>query len=222
LILGNRHRILAASCPAGPAFEGGAIACGMPALDGAIEQVRISEDGRIDFDVIGGGRPEGICGSGLVSLMSELMRTGRMNERGRFEDGADRIALDEANHIYFLESDVNELAQAKGANVAGLHAVFSNYGAAFGDVDVFYLAGGFGRNLDLDAAMRIGLVPSIPPSRCVQVGNAAIEGATLALVSERKRRELEDLVRRVEHCRLETHPQFFDFFVDGCQFQSAA
>ncbi|HUA58166.1 MAG TPA: ASKHA domain-containing protein [Verrucomicrobiae bacterium] len=219
LIVGNRHRILAASCPAGPAFEGGAIACGMPALEGAIENVRIGDHGHIDFDVLGGGAPLGICGSGLVSLMSELMRTGRMNERGRFEDGAHRIDLDEANNIYFLESDVNELAQAKGANVAGLQTVFSNYGLGFGDIDVFYLAGGFGRRLDVEAAIRIGLIPEIDRSRIVQVGNAAIEGATMALVSEDRRRELEELVRRAEHCRLETHPRFFDFFVDGCQFQ---
>ena len=218
LIVGNRHRILAASCPAGPAFEGGAIACGMPALDGAIERVRIDDAGRFHLEVIGGGKPAGICGSGLVSLMSELMRTGQMNERGRFEDGIERITVDEAGEVYFLESDVNELAQAKGANVAGLQAVFSNYGIRFGDVEVFYLAGGFGRRLDVDAAIRIGLIPAIPKSRIVQVGNAAIEGATIALVSESKRREMEELARRVEHCRLETHPRFFDFFVDGCQF----
>ena len=219
LIVGNRHRILAASCPAGPAFEGGAIACGMPALDGAIERVHIRGEGEMELEVIGGGAPGGICGSGLVSLMSELMRTGRMNERGRFDDGVDRIVLDSANGIYFLESDVNELAQAKGANVAGLQTVFANYGIGFDDIDVFYLAGGFGRRLDIDSAVRIGLIPAIPKSRFVQAGNAAIEGATIALISEAKRREMEELALRVEHCRLETHPRFFDFFVDGCQFQ---
>jgi uncharacterized 2Fe-2S/4Fe-4S cluster protein (DUF4445 family) len=220
LIMGNRHRILAASCPAGPAFEGGAIACGMPALDGAIENVHIDGAGEFQLDVIGGRAPLGICGSGLVSLMSELMRTGRMNDRGRFEHDVDRIVLDETNSIYFLESDVNELAQAKGANVAGLQTVFANYGIGFEDVDVFYLAGGFGRHLDVDAAARIGLIPGIPKSRIVQVGNAAIEGATMALLSPAKRQEMEAMVRRVEHCRLETHPAFFDFFVDGCQFQA--
>jgi len=219
LIMGNRHRILAASCPAGPAFEGGAIACGMPALDGAIEDVRIDDEGGFQLDVIGGGAPLGICGSGLVSLMSELMRTGRMNDRGRFEHDVERMVLDEANNVYFVESDVNELAQAKGANVAGLQTVFSNYGIGFDQVDVFYLAGGFGRHLDVDAAARIGLIPGIAKSRIVQVGNAAIEGASMALLSPAKRQEMEDLVRRVEHCRLETHPDFFDFFVDGCQFR---
>jgi uncharacterized 2Fe-2S/4Fe-4S cluster protein (DUF4445 family) len=219
LILGNKHRILAASCPAGPAFEGGAISCGMPGLDSAIEDIAINPDGTFRLGVIGDITPEGICGSGLVDLLSELLRTGRMNEMGRFEDGAHRIAIDPQHGIYFLESDVNELAQAKGANVAGLHTVFSNYGVDFDDVDVFYLAGGFGRHLKTDASRRIGLIPNIPDSKIVQVGNAAIEGACIALLSRSKRDELEQLVKRVEHCRLETHPRFFDFFVEGCQFK---
>jgi uncharacterized 2Fe-2S/4Fe-4S cluster protein (DUF4445 family) len=225
LIVGNRHRILAASCPAGPAFEGGAIACGMPALDGAIEDVRIQDDGNFRLGVIGDGKPEGICGSGLVDLLSELLRTDRMNEMGRFTDDCKRITLfhDEAaggdGDVFLLESDVNELAQAKGANVAGLQVVFSSYGIEFTDVEVFYLAGGFGRHLNVEASKRIGLVPALDSRKIVQAGNTAIEGATIALMSKSKRRELEDLVKRVEHCRLETHPNFFDFFVEGCQFK---
>src|SRR5690606_9614012 len=143
LIVGNRHRILAASCPAGPAFEGGAIACGMPALDGAIESVAIADDGSVSIRVIGDVAPQGICGSGLIDALSELRRTGRMNAMGRFDDDADRVMLDAARDIYLSESDVNELAQAKGANVAGLRTVLSHYGASFDDIDVFYLAGGF-------------------------------------------------------------------------------
>jgi uncharacterized 2Fe-2S/4Fe-4S cluster protein (DUF4445 family) len=223
LIVGNRHRILAASCPAGPAFEGGAIACGMPALEGAIEEVSIADDGSFRLRVIGDGEPEGICGSGLVDILSELLRTGRMNAMGRFEDGSSRIALyqdeREGKSIYVLESDVNELAQAKGANVAGLHVVFSTYGLDFDRIDTFYLAGGFGRHLKVEASKRIGLIPSLDSAKIVQAGNVAIEGATLALLSKRKRQELEELVKRVEHCRLETHPSFFEFFVEGCQFK---
>jgi uncharacterized 2Fe-2S/4Fe-4S cluster protein (DUF4445 family) len=220
LVVGNRHRILAASCPAGPAFEGGAIACGMPALEGAVEDVALDDRGAVTLGVIGGGDPQGICGSGLIDVLSELRRTGRMNEMGRFEDGTDRIVLDPAHDIYLLERDVNELAQAKGANVAGLRTVFSQYGLSFDDIDVFYLAGGFGRHLKVDASKRIGLIPNLPEDRIVRIGNAAIEGASMALLSRAKRRELETLVRRVEHCRLETHPDFFDFFVFGCQFSA--
>jgi uncharacterized 2Fe-2S/4Fe-4S cluster protein (DUF4445 family) len=222
LIVGNKDRILAASCPAGPAFEGGAIACGMPALDGAIEEVAIEDDGRFRLKVIGDGKPEGICGSGLVDALSELLRTGQMNDKGRFEDDVRRITFWDGagdGDVFLLESDVNELAQAKGANVAGLHVVFSTFGIDFEDIDVFYLAGGFGRHLKVAASKRIGLVPYIDSQKIVQAGNTAIEGATIALLSRRKRRELEELVKKVEHCRLETHPSFFEFFVEGCQFK---
>ena len=222
LIVGNKHRILAASCPAGPAFEGGAIACGMPALDGAIETVEIGEDGSFRLGVIGDVTPEGICGSGLIDVLSELLRTGRMNDMGRFTEDNKRVTLWRGGdkEIFLLESDVNELAQAKGANVAGLQAVFSNYGIEFDEIEVFYLAGGFGRHLNVEASKRIGLVPSLATEKIVQAGNTAIEGATIALLSKAKRRELEELVRRVEHCRLETHPNFFEFFVEGCQFKA--
>ncbi len=225
LIVGNKDRILAASCPAGPAFEGGAISCGMPALDGAVEEVALDEDGSFRLKVIGDGKPEGVCGSGLVDALSELLRTEQMNDKGRFEDDVRRVTLwsggpgREDEDVFLLESDVNELAQAKGANVAGLHVVFSTFGIDFEDIDVFYLAGGFGRHLKVEASKRIGLVPWIDSLKIVQAGNTAIEGATIALLSKKKRRELEELVKKVEHCRLETHPSFFDFFVEGCQFK---
>jgi uncharacterized 2Fe-2S/4Fe-4S cluster protein (DUF4445 family) len=193
----------------------------MPALDGAIEGVAIDEDGDLSLRVIGDVAPEGICGSGLVDLLSELLRTGRMNDKGRFEDDLQRVMLHrgEGDDIFLLESDVNELAQAKGANVAGLHAVFSSYGIDFDDIDVFYLAGGFGRHLNVEASKRIGLVPSLTSKKIVQAGNTAIEGATIALLSMSKRQELEELVKKVQHCRLETHPNFFEYFVEGCQFK---
>jgi uncharacterized 2Fe-2S/4Fe-4S cluster protein (DUF4445 family) len=220
LIVGNKHRILAASCPAGPAFEGGQITFGMPGLPGAIEKVRIADDGTVQTIVIGDTAPEGICGSGLVDLMSELVRTERMNALGRFEDGSQDFVVAESDGrpITFSEADVNALAQAKGANVAGLQIAFAEYGIRYADLDVFYLAGGFGRHLNLASSKRIGLIPNIPAEKIIQVGNASVEGACIALLSRAKRAELETLVRRVTHCRLETHPGFFDFFVNGCQF----
>ena len=220
LILGNKNKILAASCPAGPAFEGGRISCGMPGLLGAIEKVEIAKDGSVRVGVIGDVPPEGICGSGLVDLLSELLRTNRINHLGRFERDEDRFILDVKSDspIYFTESDINELAQAKGANVAGLHVIFHDYGIRFDKMDVFYLAGGFGRHLNVESSRRIGLIPNIADSKILQVGNASIEGACMALLSRTKRMELEKLVKKVVHCRLEAHPDFFDFFVEGCQF----
>ena len=172
------------------------------------------------LQVIGDGPAEGICGSGLVDLLSELLRTERINSLGRFEHDEGKIILDTKGDrtISFNESDINELAQAKGANVAGLQILFQNFGIPFEDLDVFYLAGGFGRHLNVQSSKRIGLIPNIPDSKIVQVGNASIEGACIALLSKTKRAELESMVKRVTHCRLETHPGFFDYFVEGCQF----
>lgn len=220
LIIGNKHKVLAASCPAGPAFEGGQITFGMPGLPGAIEKVRIADDGTVHATVIGDVSAEGLCGSGLVDLLAELLRTGRMNALGRFEEaGQDFVVANGGDRpVTFSEADINALAQAKGANVAGLQIAFAEYGIDYSQLDVFYLAGGFGRHLNLESSKRIGLIPNLPAEKIVQVGNASVEGACIALLSRTKRAELEALVKRVTHCRLETHPGFFDYFVEGCQF----
>jgi uncharacterized 2Fe-2S/4Fe-4S cluster protein (DUF4445 family) len=217
-IVGNRSRLMAASCPAGPAFEGGGVACGMPALDGAIERVRVREDGCVEADVVGGGEALGICGSGLVDLLAELLRTGRMNEQGRLADDASSFVVDAARGLTLTEADINELAQAKGANAAGLRVLLDAYGVPLERVSRLYLAGGFSRHMDVAAAQRIGLLPDLPRERVVQVGNAALEGASMALLSRTLRARLEATVKRVEHVRLETHPRFFELFVEGCQF----
>jgi len=115
LILGNKHKIFAASCPAGPAFEGGNVSCGMPGLPGAIEKVKINTDDTIAFQVIDNEDPEGICGSGLIDLLSELLRSGRMNYLGRLErDENEFEVLSNGDvKIFINEKDINELAQAK-------------------------------------------------------------------------------------------------------------
>jgi len=218
VLVGNRHRILAASCPAGPAFEGAGVTCGMPALDGAVERVRLRADGTVETQVIGGGAPSGLCGSGLVDLLAELRRTGGMNEQGRLHHEQERFVVDAAHGLFLSESDINELAQAKGANAAGLRIAVETYGVALAGITRLDLAGGFARYLDTAAARRIGLIPDLPDGRLRQVGNAALEGAAIALRSLSRRRVLEEAVRRIEHVRLETHPRFFDIFVDGCQF----
>jgi uncharacterized 2Fe-2S/4Fe-4S cluster protein (DUF4445 family) len=219
VFLGNRHGLLAASCPAGPAFEGGAISCGLPGVTGAIERVQIADDGTVHARVIGDAPADGVCGSGLIDLLGELSRTGQMNERGRLESGDEAFVVDAGRGIALRESDINELAQAKGANVAGLQIVARRAGRRLADLDCFYLAGGFGRHIDLAAARRIGLIPDLPDDRVVAVGNIAIEGAAIALLSVSRRRELETLVGTIQHVELETDPGFFDEFVAGCQFQ---
>ncbi len=218
LVIGNRDRLLAASCPAGPAFEGGELSCGMPAVKGAVERVAIKEDGSLELGIIGEGDPEGICGSGLIDLLGELLRTDRMNDKGRLCDGSDHFAVSPHHQIALTEHDVSLLAQAKGANAAGLEIVLEAFGLEARALDTFYLAGAFARHLDVEAAMQIGLIPSLPAERIKQIGNASLEGATIALRSASSRRELEELAGRIEHVQLESHPDFFDYFVNGCRF----
>jgi uncharacterized 2Fe-2S/4Fe-4S cluster protein (DUF4445 family) len=218
VIVGNRGRLMAASCPAGPAFEGGGVTCGMPALDGAIERVRIGPQGLVETATIAGVEAVGICGSGLVDLLSELVRTGRMNGQGRLEEEG-RFVVEGDHDITLGEADINELAQAKGANAAGMRILLDVYGVPLDQIDRIYLAGGFSAHLDLEAARRIGLVPDLPDDRFVKVGNAALEGAAMALLSRERRAAIEGCVKRVEHVRLEAHPRFFEMFVEGCQFE---
>ena len=217
-VVGNRDRIYVASCPAGPAFEGGVISCGMPGLEGAIESVRFDNDG-VSYQVIGGAPAAGICGSGIVDLLGELLRTGRINDLGRYADGSDTFAVDTDRNIALSEGDISELAQAKAANVAGAQIVLKQSRIAPDLIERFYLAGGFARHLDVSAAKRIGLIPDFPDRSIERIGNAAIEGATLALLSRSKREQLETLTQNAVHVELETDEAFFDHFVDGCQFR---
>lgn len=218
IVCGNREKMEAASCPAGPAFEGGAINCGMPGMEGAIERVSLHKDNGVEFSVIGNDAPLGICGSGLVDTLSELLRLEKMNRFGRYTNEADKFFLDEAANIYLSENDISELAQAKGANVAGLEILLKHYGTSFERLEIFYLAGGFARHLDIEAAKRVGLIPNLPNPKFRKIGNAAIEGAAIALYSTSRRNDLEQMVKRITHVELETDPQFFDYFVDGCQY----
>ena len=215
--VGNRDRLFAASCPAGPAFEGGLISCGMPGLEGAIESVRLDDAG-VSYRVIGNLPPQGVCGSGLVDLLSELLRVGSLDQLGRFTDGSHGFAVDAGHQISLTEPDISNLAQAKAANVAGLRIVLQQAGVRLDQIEVFLFAGGFAKNLDLDAARRIGFIPDVPTEKIRRIGNAAIEGATIALLNAAQREPFENFVQRIEHVELETHESFFDHFVDGCHF----
>jgi uncharacterized 2Fe-2S/4Fe-4S cluster protein (DUF4445 family) len=218
VIVGNPRRMLAASCPAGPAFEGGHVAYGMPGYEGAIEEVRI-RDGRIAYRVIGDVAPEGIAGSGLIDLLAELLRNQQMNELGVFAGGVSKIEVVPERGITFSRSDASQLAQAKAANFCGQWITFRAFGVPPERIEHLYLAGGFANYVDVPNAIAIGFVPDLPTEKIVKVGNAALEGATLMLRSRQKREVAERLVRRIEHLELETTPDFFDVFVEGCLFK---
>ena len=221
VVLKHRGRMLAASCPAGPAFEGGLVRYGMPACDGAIEAVRLCADGEAAWETIGGGAPVGLCGSGLIDLLAELRRTGRLTAKGVF--AADRkqfeIAVVPEHGITFSREDASNLGQAKAANYCGQYIVMRALGVDPTAVERLYLAGGFANYVNVRNASAIGLLAPVPEERVVKVGNAAARGAREILLSGSRRGALERRVQAIKHVELETTPDFFDLFVDGCQFK---
>jgi uncharacterized 2Fe-2S/4Fe-4S cluster protein (DUF4445 family) len=218
VVLGNGREMVAASCPAGPAFEGGLVQFGMPGCDGAIERVRW-RNGCAEYRTIGGGPPEGICGSGLIDLLAELRRTGQMTPKGVFSERRSCIPVAEEYGITVSREDASHLAQAKAANYCGQFILMREFGTPPGRISRVFLSGGFANYIDPANAVEIGFLAPAPLERIEKVGNAALEGACRMLLSRRARESAERLVRRIRHVELETTPDFFDIFVEACQFK---
>ena len=218
VVVGHKGRLMTASCPAGPAFEGGGIRFGMAAVDGAIESLRLN-NGHVEYDTIGGGEPNGLCGSALIDLLAELRRADRMSPKGVFADRTHEMTLVPERGITFSREDASNLAQAKAANYCGQFIVMRKFGLHPADISKLYLAGGFANFINVQNAIEIGFLASVPEDRIVKIGNAAVQGAKQLLLSRSQRQSIEDLVKRIEHVELETTPDFFEVFVEGCQFK---
>ena len=218
VVITDGRRVLAASSPAGPAFEGGFVRHGMAATEGAIEAARLDGDGWV-VRTIGDVEPEGICGSGLVDVLAELRRTGTMTTTGGLADGARRVAIVPERGISFSRADAAHLAQAKAANAVGMRVLLRTLGLRPGDLAALHLAGGFATHLDVGNAQAIGLLPPVPRERVVLHGNASVRGAAILLLSRRARERLEAFVGQIEHVELESEPDFFDLYVDGLRFE---
>jgi uncharacterized 2Fe-2S/4Fe-4S cluster protein (DUF4445 family) len=217
VVVTDGTRYLAASCPAGPAFEGGLVRFGMPGAEGAIESVTLAGDA-FSYRTIGDAEPAGICGSGLVDVLAELLRAGWMDPEGRFRDGLGEFNIAPPQSISFSRSDASLLAQAKAANACGQRILLRRLGVAAEGVDRVYLAGGFANAIDVPNAIAIGFLAPVPMERVERVGNAALRGARWLLLSASRRDAADRLVARIEHVELETEADFFDLFVDGCRF----
>ena len=219
VVVGNNEKLLAASCPAGPAFEGGQVTYGMPGYDGAVEKVVIDDQGNVATKVIGDVSPIGICGSGLIDLLAELRRTDRMDELGKFADGSDEYEFSNFNNLTLSRSDISVLAQAKAANYCGQAIVLREFGLPIEKFEKLYLAGGFANYVNASNAIDIGFIANVDLGKVEKVGNASLQGAGIMLMSTAKREQIEKLASNIEHVELETAPDFFDFFVEGCMFK---
>ena len=222
VVLRHEGRMYAASCPAGPAFEGGLVEYGMRAYDGAIDSLTLGKNAAAEeYSTIGDAPAEGLCGSGLIDLLAELRRVGWITEKGVFTDDRKRfqITVVPERGITFTREDASNLAQAKAANYSGQFIVLRTAGIDPAAVDRLYLAGAFANYINVGNAIEIGLLAPVAANRIVKVGNAAIDGARTALLSRSTRASLEEFVQDITHIELETTPDFFDVFVEGCQLK---
>jgi uncharacterized 2Fe-2S/4Fe-4S cluster protein (DUF4445 family) len=225
-------QVYSCSCASGPAFEGAHIRDGMRAAPGAIDRVRV-EGGQVHLTTIAGARPVGICGSGILQAVAQMLQAGIIDERGVLRPVDGRVRTqgraaeyilawpEETGHgreIVVTRKDVNEIQLAKGAIRAGIELLLQEAGIAAEAIDDFIIAGAFGTHLDLESALRVGMFPRLPLERYHQVGNAAGVGAKEMLLSLSRRDEAARIVDGVRYIELTTHPDFTPAFVDAMYF----
>jgi uncharacterized 2Fe-2S/4Fe-4S cluster protein (DUF4445 family) len=233
IVLGNREWLMTASCSAGPAFEGGGIRWGMRAEEGAIDKVSIDpETFEPVFSTIGNAQPRGICGSGMIDLISEMMQTGVIGQNGKFKidsshprmklDGEDlAYILAFANQtpmeedIVFTEIDIHSLILSKGAVYSGFMVLLKQSGLDFSAIDQVLISGGFGRYLNIDKAITIGLLPDIDRAKFKYLGNSSIAGAYMALLSDGYRNEVREISQKMTYIDFSSNSQFMDEFTSA-------
>jgi uncharacterized 2Fe-2S/4Fe-4S cluster protein (DUF4445 family) len=227
--LGNREFRIACSSSAGPAFEGGEVACGMRAYPGAIESVRIDPSTlAVEWTVIGGRKPAGVCGSGILDLVAELFKAGLIDRSGRFVPrtgapfietargiayllaGADQSAA--GTDIAFTASDLKSVIRTKAALCAAADALLRAVGLSRDEVEQVYIAGGFGNFLDLRSAMTIGVFPPFPLKKFVPLGNASLAGAIGVLRNRKRWEEVSALAPATAYHDLSSDPGFMELY----------
>jgi uncharacterized 2Fe-2S/4Fe-4S cluster protein (DUF4445 family) len=221
LVLGNKDWMLSCSCSAGPAFEGIGIEKGMRAAEGAVENISISGK-KINFKVIGGVEPKGICGSGMIDLLSEMLNENIIDRAGDFNSVDERVKIDAgikkfyiAKEVWVTEADIKNLIRTKAAIFAGCRTLLGSVDKDFKDIDEIFIAGGLGSSLDVEKAVQIGLLPDIDRKKFKFIGNGALAGAHAVLLSKQKRNESVALGKKISYLELSTENKFMDEFTSA-------
>jgi uncharacterized 2Fe-2S/4Fe-4S cluster protein (DUF4445 family) len=242
ILLNTGSEILACSTPAGPAFEGASIAFGMRAVVGAIDQVFIYFDKSIGdynvrYTVVGSVKPMGICGSALIDIVAHLYRLEVIDSRGKFREGVTSRRLISKNgkkefviawasetainkDITINGKDINEFILAKTAIATGISILLKHAGLTVEDIGKIYIAGSFGTYINVENAMKVGLLPKTSPGKYIFVGNTAISGAKMALKSTEIRKRFEELVKKIKYLELAAHPLFKQEFMQNLKLPS--
>jgi len=229
IAIGNQDWLVCCSASAGPAFEGGGTRCGMRATDGAIEKVVVG-DGELHYETIGGKKPRGICGSGLIDCIYELVRNNIIGQDGKFhrqredarldvEDGIPEYIIayadetETAANVVITESDIDNLIKSKGAVFAAIKSLMDYIGLGFDMIDTLYVAGGFGSFLNIEKSVAIGLLPDIPLEKIKFIGNSSLTGARACLLSESAFETCLNISRSMTNIELSTHQPFTDEYI---------
>lgn len=228
IVLGNRDFLMTCACSAGPAFEGGGIEFGMRAALGAIERTMVDpETGVVSYQTIGNVKPKGVCGSGMISLLANLFTTGWIDAAGKLnrERPSDRIRI-EGRQTHFViataaqtesgkpitisEVDIENIIRAKAAIYSACALMLKQLDLSFEDLSTIYIAGGFGRYLDLEKATILGLTPDLPREKFRYIGNSALTGSYMILMSRQFQHKQLEIARRMTNIELSTDPAYMD------------
>lgn len=236
VVLGNKDFTVACSASAGPAFEGGSVSCGMRATSGAIDSVRIFQHQlAVSATTIDGSPPVGLCGTGLIDAMAEMLLAGIVDRSGRFqvdrapsrfrvseEDGRPEFVLVSAREsgserdVIISQADVENLIRTKAAIYAAADTLIKSVGVSFNDIQKVYIAGAFGNRLDISSCVTIGLLPDVPTERIRFIGNSSVAGAKLVMLSRQMFEEVGRIRDRISYQELMVDPAYMEKFTSAC------
>ena len=235
LVFGNSDFLMACACSAGPAFEGGEIACGMRATDGAIDSVKINrETMKPAYRVLGDydQPPAGFCGSGLIDIIGELFDAGIINAKGKFIREGERIHIDEwgftryticsaedsmnGDDIYISDADIDNFIRAKASIFSAIVTMLNSSGMDIEMISDVYLAGGIGSSINIEHAISIGMLPKLPKERYHYIGNTSLSGSYAMLVSDKAADRIEEIAQGMTYLELSAIPGYMDEFIAAC------
>jgi len=235
IVFGNRDFLMSCACSAGPAFEGGDISCGMRATDGAVEAVTIDKDTmEPTMTIVGdaGQKPVGICGSGIIDIISELFRTGIINAKGLFARDGSRVKRDEhgmgryvlatagesetGREVSINEVDIDNFIRAKGAIYSGIDTLLQSVDMTPECIEKVYVAGGIGSGINMKNAVNIGMLPDVELEKYQYIGNSSLTGAYAMVMSEQATAKCHEVAANMTYLELSTYPGYMDSFVAAC------
>ena len=235
LVFGNRDFMMSCACSAGPAFEGGDISCGMRATDGAIEACEIDKDTmEPKLTIVGdeGQKPVGICGSGIIDIISELFRCGIVNARGLFSREGDRVKRDAhgmgryvlataeesetGREISINEVDIDNFIRAKGAIFSAIDTLLKSVDMPVEAIEKVYVAGGIGSGINMKNSVNIGMLPDVDLEKYAYIGNSSLTGAYAMVMSDEAKAKCAEISTNMTYLELSTYPGYMDSFVAAC------